>query len=177
MMLVQARVGFLKMLQASSEAMSKLPPYLEKYTAHSMPAHPCELVVDNAYTKTSVVHDFCFKVAEGQLPTTLFRQLHGSKTAQTAEALWSRSGNPFPRGGLVCTVDFSSLTDHMELDTKLLRLHKKLTAEYEESLVLWSTVLSLYDTMYDQLIIIHQLYKAAMAVKTMENLYHRLNDI
>ena len=80
--------------------MSKLLPYLEKYTTRSTPAHPCELPVDNARTKISVVHDFCFKVAEGQLPTTLFRSLRGNETAQTAETLWSRWGNPFPRGEL-----------------------------------------------------------------------------
>ena len=55
-----------------SEAMSKLPPYLERHTPHSMPAHPCELLVDKARTKISVVCDFCIKVAEGKLPTTLF---------------------------------------------------------------------------------------------------------
>ena len=58
--------------QASSEVMRKLPPYLEKYPTCSMPGHPCKLLVDNARTKISVVHDFCFKVAEGQLPITLF---------------------------------------------------------------------------------------------------------
>ena len=63
---------FLTMPEASSEVMSKLPPYLEKYTTRSTPAHPCKLLVGNARTKISVVHDFCFKVGEGQLPTTLF---------------------------------------------------------------------------------------------------------
>ena len=63
---------FVTMPQALSEAMSKLPPYLEKYTTRSTPAYPCKLLVDNARTKISVVHDFCFKVAEGQLPTMLF---------------------------------------------------------------------------------------------------------
>ena len=149
---------FLMTPQASSEAMSKLPPYLEKYTARSTPAHPCELLVDNARTKISVVRDFCFKVAEGQLPTTLFRQLRGKETAQTADALRSRRGNPFPRGELICPVDFNPLTDHVELDAELLRLREKFTAKYEESLVLRSTVSSLYDTVYDQLIIMHQPY-------------------
>ena len=64
---------FLTMPEASSEVMSKLPPYLEKYTTCSTPVHPCKLLVDNACTKISVVRDFCFKVAEGHLPTTLFR--------------------------------------------------------------------------------------------------------
>ena len=64
---------FLTMPEASSEVMSKLPPYLEKYTTCSIPAYPCKLLVDNARTKISVVCDFCFKVAEGQLPTTLFQ--------------------------------------------------------------------------------------------------------
>ena len=125
--------------------MSKLPPYLEKYTTRSKPAHPCELLVDNARTKISVVHDFCFKVAEGQLPTTPLQKLHGKETAQTAETLRSRRGNPFPRGELICPIDFDPLTDHVELDVKLLWLHEKFTAKYEESLVLQSTVSSLYD--------------------------------
>ena len=59
--------------------MSKLQPYLEKYMAWSTPAHACELFVDNAHTKISVVGGSCLKVAEGHLPTTLFRQLCGSK--------------------------------------------------------------------------------------------------
>ena len=54
-------------------------------------------------------------------------------------------GNPFPRGELICPVDFNPLTDHMELDAELFRLCEKFTAKYEESLVLWSTVLSLYN--------------------------------
>ena len=52
--------------------MSKLLPYLEKYMMRSTPAYPCKLLLDNTRTKISVVRDFCFKVAEGQLPTTLF---------------------------------------------------------------------------------------------------------
>ena len=58
--------------------------------------------------------------------------------------LQSRQGNPFPRGELICPVDFNPLTDHVELDAELLWLGEKFTAKYEESLVLWSTVLSLY---------------------------------
>ena len=57
--------------------------------------------------------------------------------------VWSRQGNPFPRGELICPVDFNPLTDHAELDAELLRLHEKFTAKHEESLVLQSTVLSL----------------------------------
>ena len=48
------------------------------------------------------------------------------------------------------------MTDHIELDVELLRLRKKVTAKYEESLVLQSAVSSLYDTVYDQLITMHQ---------------------
>ena len=67
--------------QAAVEAVTKLPPYLEIYTARAKPAHPFELNVDNAWSKLSIVMDFCMKVAEGQLPTTLFKQMHGSNTA------------------------------------------------------------------------------------------------
>ena len=59
--------------QAAAESMSKLPPYLEKYTVRSLPAHPCELLIDHVRTKVSVVRDFCVKIAEGSLPTTLFK--------------------------------------------------------------------------------------------------------
>ena len=59
---------------------------------------------------------------------------------------------------MICPVDFNPLTDHVELDVELLRLREKFTAKYEESLVLRSTVSSLYDTVYDQLIIMHQPY-------------------
>ena len=59
--------------------------------------------------------------------------------------MWSRWGNPFYRVELICPVDFNPLTDHMELDAELLRLRKKFTAKYEESLVLRSMVSSLYD--------------------------------
>ena len=61
-------------------------------------------------------------------------------------------------GELICPIDFNPLTDHAELDAELLLLHKKFTAKYKESLVLWSTVPTLYDTVYDQLIIMHQPY-------------------
>ena len=125
--------------------MIKLPPYLKKYMTCYMPAHPCELLIDNACTKISVVRDFCFKMAEGQLPPTLFQQLHGNETAQTAETLQSRRSNPFPKGELVCPVDFNPLTDDVELDAELLQLREKFTAKYEELLVQWSTVSSLYD--------------------------------
>ena len=59
---------------------------------------------------------------------------------------------------LICPIDFNPLTDHVELDAELLRLREKFTAKYEESLVLRSNVSSLYDTVYDQLIIMHQPY-------------------
>ena len=54
-------------------------------------------------------------------------------------------GNPFPRGELTCPVDFNPLTDHVELDAKLLRLREKFTVKYEELLVPRSTASSLYD--------------------------------
>ena len=57
--------------QAAVEGMSKLPPYLDKYTTRLLPAHPCELLIDNVQIKTSVVRDFCVKIADGQLPTIL----------------------------------------------------------------------------------------------------------
>ena len=63
------------------EAVTKLPPYLEKYTSKTVPAHPCELLIDNAQSKVSVIRDFCVKAAKDQLPTTLFKQMHGSNTA------------------------------------------------------------------------------------------------
>ena len=34
--------------QAAVEAVTKLPPYLEKYTARAVSAHLCELLIDNA---------------------------------------------------------------------------------------------------------------------------------
>ena len=58
--------------QAAAEGMSKLPPYLDKYTAKSLPAHPCELQIDNIRPKISLVRDFCVRIADGQLPTMLF---------------------------------------------------------------------------------------------------------
>ena len=44
--------------QAAAEGMSKILPYLGKYTARSLPAHPCELLIDNVGTKISVIRDF-----------------------------------------------------------------------------------------------------------------------
>ena len=67
--------------QAAVEAVTKLPPYLEKYTSRKVPAHLCELLLDNAQSKLSIVRDFCVKVAKGQLPTTLFKQMRGNDTA------------------------------------------------------------------------------------------------
>ena len=80
--------------------------------------------------------------------------------------LRSRRGNPFPRGDLICPLDFKPLTDHVDLDEELLRLREKFTSKYMESLVLWSTVLPLYDTVFDQLITMHQLYWAALLAHT-----------
>ena len=48
-------------------------------------------------------------------------------------------------GELICPVDFNPLTDHVELDAELLQLREKFIAKYEESLVLWTTVSSLYN--------------------------------
>ena len=44
--------------QSAVEAVTKLPPYLEKYTARTVPAHPCELLIDNARSKLSIIRDF-----------------------------------------------------------------------------------------------------------------------
>ena len=67
--------------QASFEAVAKLPPYLEICTARAVPAHLCELLIDNGRSKLSVVRDSCVRVAESQLPTTLFKQMRGNDTA------------------------------------------------------------------------------------------------
>ena len=66
--------------QAVVEAVTKLLPYLEKYTTRTGPAHPCELLFDNAWSKLRIFRNFCMKVAKGQLPTTLFKQMYGSYT-------------------------------------------------------------------------------------------------
>ena len=121
--------------QAVVEAVTKLPPHLEKYTSRTVPAHPCELLIDNAQSKLSI-RDFCMKVAEGQLPTTLFKQMCGSDTAQGASKLKSWHGNPFCRSDLINPVDFNPLTDHCKLDAELLRLCKHFTTKYEEILIL-----------------------------------------
>ena len=102
--------------QAAVEAVTKLPLYLEKYTSRTVPVHPCELLIDNAQSKLSVIRDFCVKVAKVQLPTTLFKQMRGSNTAQGASELKSWHGNPFPRSDLINPVDFNPLTDNCKLN-------------------------------------------------------------
>ena len=106
--------------QAAVEVVTKLPPYLEKYTSRTVPAHPCELLIDNVQSELSIAMDFCVKIAKVQLPTTLFKQMHGRNTAQGARELKSRCGNPFPRSDLTNPVDFNPLTDHCKLGAELL---------------------------------------------------------
>ena len=67
--------------QAAVEAVTKLPPYLEKYTARAVPAHLCKLLINNTWSKLSIVRDFCMKATNGQLLTILFKQMRGSNTA------------------------------------------------------------------------------------------------
>ena len=67
--------------QAVVEAVTKLQPYLEKYTAWAVPAHPCELFVVNVQSKLSIFRAFCVRVVAGQLPTILFKQMRCSNTA------------------------------------------------------------------------------------------------
>ena len=74
---------------------------------------------------------------------------------QTAGELQSQRGKPFPCCDLICVVDFNPLTNHANLDAELLRLCEYFTAKYEESIVLRTMVSSLYDMVYDKLIIIH----------------------
>ena len=135
--------------QAAVEGMSKLPPYLDKYTAKSLPAHLCELLIDNVRTKISLVHDFCVRIADGQLLTMFFMQMRGTDMAQIAGKLQSRHGNPFPLSDWICAVDFNPLTDHAYLDAELLCLYEHFTVKYEESMVLHAMVSSLYNMAYD----------------------------
>ena len=122
--------------QAAVEAVTKLPPHLEKYTSRTVPAHPCELLIDNAWSKLSVIRDFCAKVAKVQLLMILFKQMRGSNTAQDASKLKSQRGNPFLRSDLINPVDFNPLTDYCKLDAELLRFCERFIAKYEESLVM-----------------------------------------
>lgn len=59
--------------QAAAEGISKLLPYLDENTARLLPAHPCELLIDNVQTKVSVIRNFCVKIVDGQFPTMLFK--------------------------------------------------------------------------------------------------------
>ena len=86
--------------------------------------------------KISVLHDFCIKIVDGQLPTTLFKQVGSSDMAQTAGEHQSWCGNTFPCSVLICAVDFNPLTNYTNLDAELLCLSKCFTVSYEESVVL-----------------------------------------
>ena len=144
--------------QVAVEAVTKLPLYLEKYTARAVPAYPCELFIDNAWSKLSINRDFCAKVAKDQLPTTLFKQMRGSGTAQGASELKLWHGNPFPRSHLINPMDSNLLTGHCKIDSELLHLREHFTVKYKESLILRANISSIYDLVYNKLIIMHQPY-------------------
>ena len=98
------------------------------------------------------------KVAKGQLPTTLFKQIRGSNTAQGASELKSWCGNPFPKLDLINPVGFNPLTNHCKLEAELLHLCEHFTTKYEESLILRVNISFMYDLGYGKLFIMHQPY-------------------